>query len=48
MAMTKTEVIDWLQSLDDDDLVAIDDGGLALVLVGNEDCYCEVGGVPLD
>lgn len=47
MAMTVGEVKEWLNSLDDDDLVGIDDGGLALVSVNNpEDIFIEIGGVP--
>lgn len=48
MAMNKSELIEWLNTLDDDDDVGISDGGLSLVVVGDEGCYLEVGGVPLD
>lgn len=49
MAMTVEEVMLWLNNWADDALVAIDDGGLALVLVGQEDAaYLEVGGIPED
>jgi hypothetical protein len=35
--------------LNPDDAVAIDQGGLTLVVVGREDeAYLEVGGIPLD
>jgi len=48
MAMLASEVRDWLFTLGRDATVAIDEGGLCLVEVGNEDeSYCEVGGVPL-
>ena len=45
MAVTKKELIDWLNSLDDDDLIGIDDGGLILTVGGKEDYY-EIGGLP--
>jgi len=48
MAMTKQEIIEWLDSLEDDDLVYIDDGGLALCVVGMEGVYIEVGGYTED
>ncbi len=49
MAATKAELTGWLASVEDEDLVAIDEGGLALVLVGQEDeVYFEIGGVPED
>jgi hypothetical protein len=47
MAATKAELTDWLASFEDEDLVALDKGGLALVLIGQEDeVYFEIGGVP--
>ena len=45
MAVTKKELIDWLNGLDDDDLIGIDDGGLILTVGGKEDYY-EIGGLP--
>ena len=45
MAVTKKELIDWLNGLDDDDLICIDDGGLILTVGGKEDYY-EIGGLP--
>ena len=47
MAMNKTEVQGWLEQLPHNARIAIDDGGLCLVVVGDETDYCEVGGVPL-
>lgn len=46
MAMTVKEIREWLNSLAADELVAVDDGGLTLVVVGDERVYCEVGGIP--
>ena len=47
MAATKAELVEWLASLKDTDQVAINDGGLALVLVGRQsEVYFEIGGVP--
>lgn len=48
--MTKKEVLEWLETLDDDSGVAIDEGGLCLVEIdenGEEtESYIEVGGIP--
>jgi hypothetical protein len=44
--MRAMEVEEWLESLNPDDPVAIDDGGLKLVVIGREDeAYLEVGGI---
>jgi hypothetical protein len=49
MAATKAELADWLGSFEDEDLIAVDEGGLALVLVGQEnEAYFEIGGIPED
>jgi hypothetical protein len=45
MAIGVGELREWLKGRDEADEVAIDDGGLALVIVGN-DAYIEVGGMP--
>lgn len=50
--MPKTEIIRWLNTLDDDAAIAIDDGGLTLVelhplALVETGSYCEVGGIPL-
>jgi hypothetical protein len=47
MAMKAKEIKDWLATVDDEKMVAVDDGGLTLVVKG-ERSYCEVGGIPLD
>lgn len=48
--MSKQEVLDWINTLDDDSSIAIDEGGLSLVEIdgdGNEtDAYLEVGMTP--
>jgi len=45
--MRAREVQEWLESLNPDDPVAIDDGGLKLVVIGREDeAYLEIGGIP--
>lgn len=36
----------WLATLPADGFVAVDGGGLALVLVEDPDTYYEVGGIP--
>lgn len=44
MAISKQELLNWVSSIPDENAIAIDDGGLALIAVGNEDIYLEVGG----
>lgn len=46
MALKAIEIIDWLNSLDEDDEVGIDEGGLMLVAVSDPATYLEVGGMP--
>lgn len=47
MAVAVAELKEWLSSLEDADRVAIDDGGLTLVLIAHQDeIYFEIGGVP--
>ena len=50
MATPAKDIRDWLESFEDCDLIAIDDGGLALVgltLSGAPTtAYIEVGGIP--
>ena len=49
MAATKAELADRLTSFEDEDLIAVDERGLALVLVGQESkAYFEIGGIPED
>ena len=48
MAMQKEELKDWIDSVPDGTLIAVDDGGLSLVVVDNQEIYCEVGGIPED
>jgi hypothetical protein len=48
MSMLKSEIMDWLESLEDTDEVFIDDGGLCLSVIGNDDVYLEVGGYSFD
>jgi len=53
MALSKHDIIRWLEDLPSDTFVGIDDGGLALVVVGDTQeiestaAYLEVGGFPL-
>jgi hypothetical protein len=42
--MTAQEIRIWLNTLDDDERVAIDEGGLTLLAEGGD--YLEVGGEP--
>ena len=50
MAMPSKDIREWLESFEEGDLIAIDEGGLALVgltLSGTPTkAYIEVGGVP--
>jgi len=46
MAMTVREIKEWLNTLQDDDLVGIDDGGLCLEVAEDPGTYCEIGGLP--
>ena len=46
MAETVREIKKWLNTLDDDDLVGVDDGGLCLRVVGEIHVYHEIGGMP--
>jgi hypothetical protein len=45
MAMTAREIRQWLKTLNDNDRVGIDDGGLCLRVIEN-DSWCEIGGLP--
>lgn len=44
MAMEAKDVKAWLNTIPDDHLVAVDDGGLTLIDCANREVYCEVGG----
>jgi len=46
MAMMARDVKEWLDTVQPDSAVAIDDGGLRLVEVRDPDCWLEVGGLP--
>jgi hypothetical protein len=50
MAMPATDIREWLESFDEGDLIAIDEGGLRLVGLtptgAPTTAYIEVGGVP--
>lgn len=47
MAMEAKEIKEWLATVADDKMIAIDEGGLTLMVKG-ERSYIEVGGIPLD
>jgi hypothetical protein len=46
--MTAGELRRWLDTIDPEETIAVDDGGLTLVLVSDENVYMEVGGLPDD
>ena len=50
MAMPASDIREWLESFDEGDLIAIDEGGLTLVGLTPSGAptmtYIEVGGVP--
>jgi hypothetical protein len=48
MAMRVDEIMEWLKTLREDDLVGVDDGGLMLEVVDNSAEYLEIGGLPLE
>ena len=49
MATTKQELLEWVESLNEESTVAIDDGGLTLVEIDDRGletgAYFEIGGV---
>jgi len=51
MSMRVEDLRNWLdklcRSLDKNAEVGVDEGGLTLRVVGNNEVYCEVGGLPL-
>ena len=46
MAMQVKEIVEWLSTLDENDHVGVDDGGLCLCVVEDPEVYCEIGGMP--
>ena len=44
--MMKCDLMAWLASIPDHDLIGIDDGGLMLVHYEDQDNYLELGGIP--
>ncbi len=46
MAMMKEEIIEWLAAVKDGSYIGIDDGGLAMTVVGKEGEWLEIGGCP--
>ena len=48
MAMSVSDVLRWLKTLDPDDEVAVDEGGLELVSMKDPHAYLEVGGISDD
>ena len=46
MAISVSEIKEWLNTLPADALVGVDDGGLCLRVVGDHIPYCEIGGLP--
>lgn len=48
MAIAAGDLKKWLNDVDDNQGVAVDDGGLALVVVDDQSICIEVGGLPDD
>jgi hypothetical protein len=46
MAMSVAEIREWLDTLNENDLVGVDEGGLCLEVVDNPGVYLEIGGIP--
>lgn len=47
MAERKSDIMAWLESLEGDPLIGIDDGGLSIETVDGL-AYYEIGGIPED
>jgi len=48
MAMFVSELKRWLNTLNDDDVIGVDEGGLCLQVDGDPGIYYEIGGLPDD
>ena len=46
MSMTVKDVVAWLSTLDPEDEVGVDEGGLTLQSVDQPEAYLEIGGLP--
>jgi type II secretory pathway component PulM len=46
MSMPIKEILRWLNTLDPEQEVSVDDGGLTLVVTDYPDEYLEIGGIP--
>jgi len=46
MAMPISEIKKWLETLNEDDMVGVDDDGLSLSVAFDPNIYLEIGGVP--
>jgi len=46
MSMTVKDIQQWLSTLEQEDEVGVDDGGLTLQAVGFPEIYLEIGGLP--
>ena len=46
MAMSVKEIKEWLNTLNENDAVGVDDGGLCLQSFNDPDAYLEIGGMP--
>lgn len=44
--MAVSAIREWLDTMQPTDMVAVDDGGLALVALKSEGTLCEIGGIP--
>lgn len=47
MSISVKDLRAWLTTLDDDDEIAVDDGGVTLTSIDDPDAYLEVGGLPI-
>ena len=45
MAVTKRDLEEWMNTMENDTLIGVDDGGLSLVNCDNGE-WLEIGGVP--
>lgn len=44
MATTVSDLLEWLDYLDPDDIIQIDDGGLCIELANEPSIHIEIGG----
>lgn len=46
MAMSKQDILNWINTIPDNSEIGIDEGGLTLQVINDPEVYLEVGGIP--